>query len=172
MKLVLRSLLVALAAAVFISTFISSAFCQDDVAGSKDYPGITRMPGYFIYEYNEMPFDNHTFTIKQGSGTKDQEKEGHKYEFRYNLKDGATMPSGLQILRNYQNAARTAGGQVLYEGEDSTTLRLNKSGKDVWIDVSHSNIPSGMAISITIIEKEGMKQDIVDGCRCHGSRAQ
>jgi len=41
------------------------------------------MPGYFIYEYTETPFDNHTFTIKAGSGTKGQAEEGHKYEFRY-----------------------------------------------------------------------------------------
>ena len=113
MKVVLRSLLVALAATVIISTFISTAFCQDDVAGAKDYPGITRMPGYFIYDYSELPFDSFTFTVKEAGKTKDVKVEGHKYDFRFNLKDGATMPSPIQILRNYQNAARTAGGQVL-----------------------------------------------------------
>ena len=151
MKLVLRSLLVALAA----TAFISIAFCQEDVAGSKDYPGITRMPGYFIYDFNELAFDSFAFTVKQGNGTKDEKVEGHKYYYRYNLKDGATMPSTLQILRNYQNAARTTGGKVLYEGEDSTTIRLAKADKEAWVDVHTSNIPSG-----TIIEKEGMKQDI------------
>ncbi len=156
MKHVLRSLLVALAAA----TFISVAFCQDDVAGSKDYAGITRMPGYFIYDYSELPFDSFTFTVKEAGKTKDVKVEGHKYDFRFNLKDGATMPSPLQILRNYQNAARTAGGQVLYEGEDTTTLRIAKSGKEAWVVVNTSNIPSGMFITMTIIEKEGMKQDV------------
>ncbi len=160
MKLVLRSLLVAFAAATFTSTFISSASCQEDVAGSKDYPGITRMPGYFIYDYSELPFDAYTFTVKQGNGTKEEKVEGRKYTYRYNLKDGATMPSALQILRNYGNAARTAGGQVLYESEDTTTIRLAKSGKEAWIEVSTSNIPSGMFIAMNIIEKEGMKQEV------------
>ena len=161
MRLVLRSLLVALAAAAFLSTFISSAFCQDDVAGSKDYPGITRMPGYFIYDYSELPFDSFTFTVKEAGKTKDVKVEGHKYDFRFNLKDGATMPSPLQILRNYENAARTASGQVLFEGEDSTTLRLAKGGKEAWVVVNTSNIPSGMFITMTVIEKEGMKQDVM-----------
>ena len=124
MKVVLRSLLVALAATVFVSTFIPSAFCQDDVAGSKDYPGITRMPGYYIYDYSELPFDSFTFTVKEAGKTKDVKVEGHKYDFRFNLKDGATMPSPIQILRNYQNAARTAGGQVLYEGDREEPVRL------------------------------------------------
>jgi len=42
MKLFFRTLLVALAAIAITST----AFGQvDDFPGSKDYPGITRMPG-------------------------------------------------------------------------------------------------------------------------------
>jgi OmpA-OmpF porin, OOP family len=160
MKLVLRGLLAALAATLVLSTFISNAHCQDDVSGSKDYPGITRMPGYFIYDYSELPFDSFTFTVKEAGKTKEVKVEGHKYDFRFNLKDGATMPSAVQILRNYQNAARTAGGQVLYEGEDSTTLRLSKGGKEAWIVVNTSNIPSGMFITMTVIEKEGMKQEV------------
>jgi len=156
MKLVLRCLFVALAATAFTAIALS----QDDVAGSKDYPGITRMPGYYIYDYSELPFDSYTFTVKEGGKTKDAKVEGHKYDFRFNLKDGATMPSPLQILRNYENAARTAGGQVLFESEDTATLRVAKAGKEAWIEVSTSNIPSGMFITMTIIEKEGMKQDV------------
>jgi outer membrane protein OmpA-like peptidoglycan-associated protein len=118
------------------------------------------MPGYYIYDYSELPFDSYTFTVKEAAKTKDVKVEGHKYDFRFNLKDGATMPSPIQILRNYQNAARTAGGQVLYEGDDSTTIRLGKGGKEAWVVVNTSNIPSGMFITMTIIEKEGMKQEV------------
>jgi len=157
MKTILRSFLIALAAAAFAST----AFCQDDVAGSKDYPGVSRMPGYFIYEYTELPFDAYTYTVKDGNNTKEVKVEGHKYDFRYNLKDGASMPSGLQILRNFENAVRTAGGQVLYEGDDTATMRMKKVDKEVWMEVSHSNIPSGMCIYLRIVEKEGMKQEVV-----------
>jgi outer membrane protein OmpA-like peptidoglycan-associated protein len=157
MKLILRCMLVAFG--VFAIT--STAFGQDDVAGSKDYPGITRMPGYFIYDYQETAFGSLTFNVKEGTKEKEQAVEGHRYDFRYNLKDGATMPSPLQILRNYQNAARTAGGQVLFTGEDTTTLRLTKAGKEAWVAVHTSNAPSGMFITMNIVEKEGMKQDVV-----------
>jgi OOP family OmpA-OmpF porin len=137
-----------------------AVYGQEDLAGSKDYPGVTRMPGYYIADYQEQAFDSFTFKVKEGNGSKDQAVEGHRYDFRYNLKEGATMPSPLQILRNYQNAAKAVGGQVMYAGEDSTTLRIAKDGKEAWIAVQTSNIPSGMFITMNIIEKEGMKQDV------------
>jgi OmpA-OmpF porin, OOP family len=156
MRLFMRTMLVPLAALAFAS----AALGQDDVAGSKDYPGVTRMPGYFIYDYQEQPFDSFTFHVKVGNSSKDQAVEGHRYDYRYNLKEGATMPSPLQILRNYQNAARAVGGQVMFSSEDNTTLNISKDGKEAWIAVQTSNAPSGMFILMNIIEKEGMKQDV------------
>ena len=76
MKLAFRTLLVAIAAFVITST----AFAQEDVAGSRDYPGISRMPGYYIYEYTELPFDTFTFTVKEAGKTKEQPVEGHQRE--------------------------------------------------------------------------------------------
>ena len=119
------------------------------------------MPGYYIADYQEQAFDSFQFNVKAGTQVKPQVVEGHRYDFRYNLKDGATMPSPVQILRNYQNAARAVGGQVLYAGDDNTTLRIANGGKEAWIGVQTSNIPSGMYITMNIIEKEAMKQDVV-----------
>jgi outer membrane protein OmpA-like peptidoglycan-associated protein len=157
MKSVLRSTFVSLAAVAFTL----AAFGQDDLAGSKDYPGVTRMPGYYLVEYQEQAFDSFQFNVKAGTQVKPQVVEGHRYDFRYNLKDGTTMPSPIQILRNYQNAAKAVGGQVLFSGEDNTTLRIAKDGKEAWIAVQTSNIPSGMFITMNIIEREAMKQDVV-----------
>lgn len=154
----LRCLLISL---LLLAAGISSAFAQDDVGGSKDYPGMSRMPGYYIANYQDTQFDAFTFTVKQGSQEKEQSVEGHRYDFRYNLKDNATMPSPLQIVRNYQNAARAAGGQVLLDTPELTTVRFTKNGKEVWAAVTTSNIPSGMFITLNVIEKEAMKQDVV-----------
>ncbi len=156
MKFAMRSML-----AVFIAIALSAAvYGQDDKEGSKDYPGVTRMPGYYIYDYQENQFDSFSFKVKQGNGAKEEAVEGHRYDYRYNLKDGVTMPSALQILRNFQNAAKAAGGQVMYAVEDQTTLRIGSSGKEAWINVETSNIPSGMFITMNIIEKQAMTQDV------------
>lgn len=139
---------------------IPFAFGQTDSPGSKDYPGITRMPGYYIADYQETPFDSYSFTVTEGGKQKQQPVEGHRYDFRYNLKENATMPSELQIVRNYQNAARSAGGQVLLDTKELTTIRLSKGGKEVWFAVTTSNAPSGMFITMVVIEKQAMQQDV------------
>ena len=149
-------------AAVFPLLLMSAPllFGQTDVAGSKDYPGLTRMPGYYISEYTETPFDTYTFKVTSGGKIKDQAVEGRKIEFRYERPDSVPMPSQLQVVRNYQNAMRAAGGQVLYDTPEGTTLRLAKGGKEVWFVVEPANQPSGVFIHLTIIEKQGMQQDV------------
>ena len=141
-------------------TTVPFAFGQTDVAGSKDYPGLTRIPGYYIAEYQESPFDTYSFTVTEGGKERKQAVEGHRYDFRYNLMEKATMPSQLQVVRNYQNAARTAGGQVLHGTSEATTLRLAKGGKEAWFSIDVCNQPSGLCVMMVVIEKEGMKQDV------------
>jgi outer membrane protein OmpA-like peptidoglycan-associated protein len=136
------------------------AFGQTDLPGSKDYPGISRMPGYYIASYQESPFDSHPFTITEGGQEKQQPVEGRRYDFRYNLTENAAMPSQLQVVRNYQNAARAAGGQVLFGSGEATTLRLTKGGKEVWVSVNVANQPSGLFIALVVIEKQAMQQEV------------
>ena len=59
------------------------------------------------------------------------------YYYRYRLKQGVTQRSPLQIHRNYQNAARSAGGKVLIDENGYTTIRLNKGGKELWLDIAY-----------------------------------
>jgi OmpA-OmpF porin, OOP family len=139
---------------------VSLGFGQTDVAGSKDYPGISRMPGYYIADYHEAPFDSYAFTVLEGGKEKQQTVEGRRFDFRYNLKDGAPMPSALQIVRNYQNAARASGGKVLNDSKELTTIVLTKGGNQVWFAVETSNEPSGMFIKMVVIEKQAMEQEV------------
>jgi outer membrane protein OmpA-like peptidoglycan-associated protein len=139
------------------------AVAQTDVAGSKDYPGINRMPGYYISDYKETQFDAYTFKVAQAKAQREQSVEGRKLEIRYDRPDSITPPSQLQIVRNYQNAVKAVGGQVLWESadHDQTTLRFTKDGKEVWFEVGAANIPSGAFVQIVAIEKQAMQQDVV-----------
>ena len=136
------------------------AFGQADIEGSKDFPGISRMPGYYIAEYRETAFDSCSFRVREGGKEKEQAVEGRRHDLRYNLKDNVTPPSELQVVRNYQNAARSAGGQVLWDSPEAITFRVTKGGKEVWFSIEVGNQPSGVPIMMVVIEKEGMKQDV------------
>ncbi len=52
------------------------------------------------------------------------------YYYRYRLKQGLPNSSPLQVIRNYQNAARAVGGKVLFDNGRVTTIRLTKGDKE------------------------------------------
>jgi OOP family OmpA-OmpF porin len=131
-----------------------------DRAGYKDYPGISRVPGFILREYGdcvETAFDAHNFWVTENG--KDTKTVGGR---PYVLLPVPTQarPSGqqrLQVIRNYQNAARAVGGKILFDKNNVTTIRLTKGDKELWLDVAPYH---GVEYDLTIIEKEAMKQEV------------
>jgi len=137
----------------------SNLYAQEDAEGCKDPALFTRMPNFHIYRCEDIQFDKFEFQV---SSDKTQSVEGHSLYVNYYLNENAQAPSGLQIVRNYTNAIKKLGGQLIYEYEDGgvlyVTLKLAKNGQEVWARVSGSG--NGMYF-INIIEKESMSQDVV-----------
>jgi OmpA-OmpF porin, OOP family len=137
----------------------SNLYAQEDAEGCKDPALFTRMPNFHIYRCEDIQFDKFEFQV--GSG-KTQSVEGHSLYVNYYLNENAQAPSGLQIVRNYTNAIRKLGGQLIYEYEDGgvqyVTLKLAKNGQEVWAKVSGAGNGNYF---INIIEKESMNQDVV-----------
>jgi OmpA-OmpF porin, OOP family len=157
MRTALRFLFLSLIVTALLP-FLASA--QSDAAGSQDPPGMNRIPSYYIRDYQVTDFDSATFKTTVNGHQQDKAVEGKHYEIRYDLKDGASTPSPLQVVRNYQNAAKAAGGQVLYNGDDETTIRLVRGGSETWAFIEVGNVPSGVPVFIHLIVKQGMKQDV------------
>jgi OmpA-OmpF porin, OOP family len=132
---------------------------QEDAAGSKDPALFTRMPGYHIYRYDDLQFDKYEFRI---SNEKTQVVEGHHLFILYDLNNDVQVPSPLQTVRNYSNAIKKVGGQLIYEFEDggmqNVILKLVKNGQETW---AHVNASGNGQYSIHIIEKQFMNQDVV-----------
>jgi len=129
---------------------------QKDDRGCKDHPLFTRMPDYWIHTCAQKEFDAYGFTIGQG---KKEQVEGQYWQIRYYPQATATSKaSELQILRNFENAATKLGGTVLYKDKSKETLRLNKDGKEVWVEVWAEFTGK---YALTIVEKKAMAQDIV-----------
>lgn len=133
-------------------------FAQDDTEGSKDPVLFSRMPGFYIYRYDDLQFDKFEFQV---SPEKTQAVEGHSLFISYWLKDNVQQPSALQIVRNYTNAIKKIGGQLIYEYEDggsqNVVIKLVKDKKETWAYV----YAAGNTYNINIIEKEAMGQDVI-----------
>ena len=129
-----------------------------DKEGSKDPPLFNRMPGYYIYRYDDIQFDSYQFPVGPG---KTQAVEGHHYYYIYYPKDGIKQPSPLQIARNYINAIKAIGGQLVYnfhDPDEDDVMKVVKNGMETW---AYLRASANGSYELNIIEKQGMNQEVV-----------
>ena len=132
----------------------------NDAEGSIDPTLFSRMPGFYIANYKELDFDSYNFPV--GLDEKTETVEGHFYYVEYYPNESVKIPSGLQIVRNYTNAAKAIGGELVYEwggGLKNVTLRVVKGNARVWAQVDSAE--DGSFYTITIVEEQLMNQDVV-----------
>lgn len=145
-----------LAGLFVLTTF--KAMAQNDAEGSKDPALFTRMPGYHIYRYDDLQFDQYEFRTGH---EKTQVVQGHSLFIIYDANDNIQIPSPLQIGTNYINAAKSVGGQLVYEFQDpgeDVVVKVVKNTMETWAYVSANGNGS---YSVRLIEKQAMKQDVV-----------
>lgn len=129
-------------------------FAQQDVKGSADHPLFPkRMPGFFIYTYDQVAFSSRTFQTKPP-----QTVEGKYTRIDYVQQKEQANPGDLAIRRNYENAIQAAGGEVLYSDSYRTVLKATREGKEVWTELITS--PGVARYQLYIIEREAMQQVI------------
>ena len=153
-----------------------------DAEGCKDNPLFTRFPNMHIIDCHSRQFDLRAFPVgpadKDGQ-TKPIEVEGSVQWINYELNEGATPPSGLQIMRNFENAAKKAGGTIEgqypgwckanYDQERmpdmgngclsfALTMKFVRGGKEVWALLQADQ--DGANYRLTVSEREAMKQEI------------
>lgn len=170
-------------AAVTLYLFAAApAMAQQDEAGCKDYPLFTRFPNMHIVGCESRQFDLRAFPTgpaDKDNNTKPVEVEGPVQWIKYELNEGTTPPSGLQIMRNFENAAKKAGGSIEgqypgwckanYDTERmprmgnsctsyALTMKFVRGGKEVWAFLQVDE--GGENYLMTISEREAMKQEI------------
>jgi outer membrane protein OmpA-like peptidoglycan-associated protein len=158
----LRNALAALAALVALAALSAPALAAsdpEDRPGSADPALFSRMPGFAISGFEVLDFDRYEFpTSREGK----QLVEGRHVYLDYSIKSGVKEPSGLQVVRNYVNAARAVGGRSVYEFEDGgtqyATIKVTRKDAEAWVAVSAAS--NGM-YKVHIIEKKLMDQEVV-----------
>jgi len=159
---------------------------QEDAEGCKDHPLFTRMPNTYIYECKSVQFDLRGFPVgppitQDNNGlTKIVDVEGPAWFISYRQKDSVTTPpSGLQILRNFENATRKAGGTIEgsypgwckagYDGEKmpfmgngcmsyALSAKFVRGGKETFLFMQANNDDG--SYQVTVSEREEMKQEV------------
>jgi outer membrane protein OmpA-like peptidoglycan-associated protein len=145
-----------------------SGFAQatgQDLKGSSDHPLVSRMPSFHITEYKAAEYDSYPFFDKD---KKRVSIEGRKWTIRYTLDKGATEPGELKIRRNYQDALRKIGGEVINDDNFNrfTTIVVKRDGKESWIEV---RCYSGSTYQLAIVQKEIMEQAVEANAEAMGN---
>jgi outer membrane protein OmpA-like peptidoglycan-associated protein len=147
--------------AIFLTILIFSSFsiilAQPDRAGSKDPPLFNRMPDYWIQLYDEKDFFRFEFPTGKNQTNA---VEGHYYMVKYFLNSGAKPAGSVAIMRNYQNAVKSIGGQIIYQAPDywQTVLKVVRNGSEYWTLVRMMN---SQDYSVIMVQKALMAQNIV-----------
>jgi OOP family OmpA-OmpF porin len=138
----------------FAPGLISFAQDEADIENSKDHPMFSRMKNFYIVTY-ETNFDAVEFYL---SDENTETVEGQKTYIEYYLKEGSPIPSELQIRRNYGNAVKQLGGQILYEKGDYASFKIVKNNREIWFAVNVYY--DGTEYTLTFLEKSAMAQEV------------
>lgn len=133
---------------------------QTDQTGCRDHPLLSRMDNFYLKRCKEEKFDEVPFRNEKGEKIT---VAGRVWRLSYAIKKGFTPPSGLMVLRNYEDAITGLGGTKVYqEGKYEIWLKLDKDGKTYWVYVdSWSGGGKGETYELQIVEKEAMPQEVV-----------
>lgn len=131
-------------------------FAQNsDVQGSHDHPLVSRLPDFYIGQYEENEYENVNFKTDAGTVP----VEGHAFEIDYRLKDGITPSGKMQILKNYENALTGNGAEILLKSSYYYVFKITKDNKETWVKVDPGN-DDGKRYILTIVEKEALVQEV------------
>jgi outer membrane protein OmpA-like peptidoglycan-associated protein len=137
-------------------TLAGSSWAQKDVAGSKDHPLLTRMPGSIITSYEQKDFDSvDQSTYLSGA---DARWDGRTTRLRYATAE-AKRPTMVQIERNYEAALKKVGAKVLSSDDRVLLAKLEKGGATTWVFEAAYN--EGAEYELIIVEHAAMAQDVV-----------
>jgi len=137
-------------------TLTFGVFAADtDVKGSQDHPLLTRMPGFYIANYEKNEFDDYSYKTDEGK----VQVEGRKYVIDYRIKKGVTPPGNIQILRNYSNALAEIGAVVKFKSSYYNVFAITKNDMETWVKVGPEN-SDGNRYILTIVERTVMTQAV------------
>jgi OmpA-OmpF porin, OOP family len=153
----MRSVMNVMFVCALVCLLPTTAMAQEDEPGSRDHPLVPRMAGFHIAGYEFQEFSAHTFPLPNDQ---EQAVEGKFWKIVYYLKDGAKVPSALEIARNYRNAFTAKGGQIrVAEPAGSTTvIVLKQNGGELWFQCDA--VGAGTEYVVHIVEKAGMNQQV------------
>jgi outer membrane protein OmpA-like peptidoglycan-associated protein len=146
-----------MAMAIVLVIMLGFSYAEDDYKGCSDHPMFSRIQDFYISSCKEVEYDSHDFYDETG---KKQVIEGHKWRINYKIKKGLTPAGVLKIKKNYIDAVKKIGGQVLKEG-GHCFMRVDNAGRQTWLELNTATTTTGDNYSLIIVQTAVMAQEVV-----------
>lgn len=153
----MKKTLFVLISFVVLCHTMSFAAQPSDKPGCKDHPLFpTRMPDYVIENCKIEDFGAYDFQATKGPKNRVEGKFTFiTYSFAGKREN---EPSGLAVVRNYQNAFEKIGGTIAQSSPERwTNGSIQRDGQETWFEAYKGN----GKIWLRIVEKQAMAQAIV-----------
>ncbi len=158
-----KTVIILMSAVLLLSA--AGVFALQDKAGCTDHALFpTRMPDYRIEACKVEDYGMYEFSAMKGPKTP---VEG-KFTFITYTYTGQRdrEPSGLAVVRNYENAFKKVGGTILQSDPQRwVNGKIVKDGQEAWFEVYKGN----GKIWLRIIEKKEMEQAVVADAAAFGN---
>jgi len=161
----MKKALIVLMSALLLLLATGVAAQQPDSKGCKDHPLFpTRMPEYRLADCKIEDFGVYEFSSTKGPKTPVEGKFTFlTYSF---IGERTNEPSGLAVVRNYENAFQKVGGTILQSDPQRwVNGKIVKDGQEAWFEVYKGN----GKIWLRIVEKKAMEQTIVADAAAFGN---
>jgi OmpA-OmpF porin, OOP family len=153
----MKKTMIVLVSCLVLCQVTGVAAQQSDKSGCNDHPLFpTRMPNYIIESCKIEDFGAYEFQAKKGPKNR---VEGKFTFIVYSFTGKRDIePSGLAVVRNYENAIQKVGGTIVQsDPERWTNGTIVKDGQETWFEAHKGN----GKIWLRIVEKKAMAQTIV-----------
>ncbi|MDT3736469.1 MAG: OmpA family protein [Denitratisoma sp.] len=156
--------------ALILALLAAAAFAAKDPGdnpGTADHPEVPRFPGFHIDSSKLKDFNEYRFASKGYDGSYEpigETKAGKHWFIDYILNEGARKPSAVELVRNYENAFRKAGGVLVNrhpKGGDpeSAVYRMPRpNGGERWMQINIDN--EGLRYQLNIVDVGAMVQKV------------
>jgi outer membrane protein OmpA-like peptidoglycan-associated protein len=147
------ALMLRAASMLLVATACAAQAHPKDVKGASDHPLFTnRMPEFYISSYLQQEFAAFKFGTRPIA-----EVEGKYTRINYYLNDPAKHPGGLAVRRNYEDAIKAVGGEVVFTNANYSVMKVTRDGVETWVQVQAG---TNRYVYMNIVERTAMVQVI------------
>lgn len=129
---------------------------EKDAKGGQDHPLLSRMPGYYLENYDVKDFDSYDVSAYLSGA--DAAWKGKLTKLAYARKEGAKPVSMAQIAANYENAIKKIGGKILSSSGRVVNAKIQKGDAVTYVQSAAFN--DGRNYELVIVETKPMEQEV------------